>query len=62
MIPASSRRSLSLAWPRGTLCPLVMVNAGMAEPLTDRDDVNAGPEKEYGRAVAHAVGMRPLRH
>ena len=35
-------------------------DAGVAKPLTDRDDVDAGAEQVDGRAVPHAVGMETL--
>ena len=35
-------------------------DAGVAEPLADRDDVDAGAEQVDGRAVSHAVGMKAL--
>ena len=35
-------------------------DAGVAEPLTDRDDVDAGAEQVNRRAVPHAVGMEAL--
>ena len=35
-------------------------DTGVAEPLADRDDVDAGPEQVDGSAVPHAVGMEAL--
>ena len=35
-------------------------DTGVAEPLTDRDDVDAGAKQVDRRAVAHAVGMETL--
>ena len=35
-------------------------DAGVAEPLADRDDVDAGAKQVDNRAVPHAVGMEAL--
>ena len=39
---------------------VVVTLAWVAEPLTDRDDVDAGSEQVDSRAVPHAVGMEAL--
>ena len=35
-------------------------DTGVAEPLTDRNDIDAGAEQVDSRAVPHAVGMETL--
>ena len=57
---ASLRERLSFHVEIDGRVPVRGRDAGVTEPLTDRDDVDAGAEQVDSRAVPHAVGMEAL--